>query len=190
MSYYAGMSLRHAILGFLALAPMTGYELRKQMAGSVAHFWPADQAQIYRTLAGLVEDGLVEVETVEQESRPNRRLHRIRPEGIAELDRWLAAPLPAVPTREPFLLHLFLGGRLGAGPMRRLIAARVAEAQELALALGALEDATRAAAGRGLEARLRLATLENGLVHARAERDWALALLADLGPDAQAQDNG
>ena len=44
------MSLKHAVLGFLSIAPMTGYDLRKHMEESVAHFWPADQAQIYRTL--------------------------------------------------------------------------------------------------------------------------------------------
>jgi PadR family transcriptional regulator AphA len=180
MSYNARMSLRHAILGFLALRPMTGYDLRKQMAGSVGHFWPADQAQIYRTLAGLVADGLVEVATVEQQARPNRRLHRIRPEGSAELDRWLAAAPALGPGREPFLLHLFFGGRLGSGPIRALLEGRVAEAEAQIAALGAVEGATRAAAGQGLEARLRLATLENGLAHARAERDWALALVAEL----------
>lgn len=175
------MSLRHAILGFLAVQPMSGYDLRRSMASSVAHFWPADQAQIYRTLSALVADGLVDVETEAQDHRPNRRVHTIRPEGLAELDTWLAAPLEESPTREPFLLRLFLGGRLGPGPMRALLTVRIGQARVLIETLTAIETATRAAAGHGLEARLRLATLENGLAHARAERDWAQALHDDLG---------
>src|SRR5579875_1236367 len=44
------MSLTHAILGFLNRQPMTGYDLKTQCFDiSVAYFWPADQAQIYRT---------------------------------------------------------------------------------------------------------------------------------------------
>ncbi len=47
------MSLKHAILGFLELSPFSGYDLKKAFDGSVQHFWPADQAQIYRTLNQL-----------------------------------------------------------------------------------------------------------------------------------------
>ena len=67
------MSLKHAVLGFLSIAPMSGYDLRKHMEESVAHFWPADQAQIYRTLGHLAADGLVSVETIPQEGKPDRR---------------------------------------------------------------------------------------------------------------------
>jgi len=48
------MSLPHAILGFLREQPLTGYALKTQRFDvSVANFWPADQAQIYRTLDRL-----------------------------------------------------------------------------------------------------------------------------------------
>ena len=36
------MSLKHAILGFLSLQPMTGYDLKKAFDQSVRHFWPAN----------------------------------------------------------------------------------------------------------------------------------------------------
>src|SRR5258705_13680872 len=54
------MSLAHAILGMLQTRPMTGYDLKVEcFDNSIAHFWQADQAQIYRTLDKLAEDGLV-----------------------------------------------------------------------------------------------------------------------------------
>ena len=47
------MSLEYAILGFLNYLPLSGYDLKKMFDTSVQHFWPADQSQIYRTLARL-----------------------------------------------------------------------------------------------------------------------------------------
>ncbi len=49
------MSLEYAILGFLNYHPYTGYDLKKIFDTSIRHFWPADQSQIYRTLARLTE---------------------------------------------------------------------------------------------------------------------------------------
>ncbi|MBK7448579.1 MAG: PadR family transcriptional regulator [Anaerolineales bacterium] len=54
------MSLKHAILGFLSFKPFSGYELKKAFDSSVQHFWPANQSQIYRTLAELEGGGFVE----------------------------------------------------------------------------------------------------------------------------------
>jgi len=169
------MSLRHAILGFLATSPMTGYDLRKHMEVSVAHFWPADQAQIYRTLAKLVQDGLVEVHVIPQHDKPNRHEHHILPAGIAELDRWLASSTEYEPTREPFLLQVFFGGRLGPEHVGRLLAQRRHDAEQLLAALRAVERGASEAPERqhlSLEQRLRLATLANGIAHAEAELKW------------------
>ena len=175
------MSLKHAVLGFLSIAPMSGYDLRKHMEESVAHFWPADQAQIYRTLGHLAADGLVSVETIPQEGKPDRREHSITDAGLAELDSWLAAPVEYVPSREVFLVRLFFVGRLGTDRVRAVLEERAAEARELAAVLEQTgETARQAVADPDLETRLRLATLANGLVHARAELEWAQDLLAEL----------
>lgn len=183
------MSLKHAVLGFLSLAPMTGYDLRKHMEESVAHFWPADQAQIYRTLAQLAADDLVEVRTVPQTGRPDRREHTLSPAGAAELDAWLGAPVEYAPSRESFLVRLFFVARLGPGRVRAVLEERAAEARELVAVLEHTRHATLEAlaaheAPVGLDVRLRVATLENGLVHARGELAWALDLLTELADDA------
>ena len=175
------MSLKHAVLGFLSIAPMSGYDLRKHMEESVAHFWPADQAQIYRTLGHLASEGLVEVRTIPQDGKPDRREHSITDAGLAELDGWLASPVEYVPSREVFLVRLFFVGRLGTDRVRAVLEERAAEARELAAVLEQTRDAaTQAVPEPDLEMRLRLATLANGLVHARAELEWAQDLLAEL----------
>ena len=71
------MSLEHAILGFLHYAPSSGYDLKKAFDTSVRHFWPADQSQIYRTLARMTEREWVKVEVISQEDRPSRKVYHI-----------------------------------------------------------------------------------------------------------------
>lgn len=107
------MSLSHAILGLLTITPMTGYDLKHQAFDStISHFWQADQAQIYRTLNGLVEAGWVEVVLEVQEERPNRKVHHITEAGRAELHRWLHLTQPLPVHREPFLVQLFFAGQM------------------------------------------------------------------------------
>ena len=171
------MSLRHALLGFLALRPMSGYDLNKAFAGSAAHFWPADQSQIYRTLAQLVAAGQVEVDVQPQAGRPDRHEHRILPAGLVELDTWLASPLDHGPTREPFLARLFFADRLGPAGVTTLLDEREHAARELLGLLEAInEQTTRHLDGStpDLATRLRMATLSNGVAHARAEIDWVI----------------
>lgn len=106
------MSLDHAILGFLHYGPSSGYDLKALFDLSVRHFWPADQSQIYRTLARLTEKGLVEMERVEQEERPDRKVYRLTPTGEEELHQWLATPLPMQGGRNAALVQVFFAAQL------------------------------------------------------------------------------
>ena len=106
------MSLEHAILGFLNYRHFTGYSLKKIFDTSVHHFWPADQSQIYRTLSRLEEDDWAEMEVVEQENRPNRKVYHITDSGREELKHWLKNPLPFEPRRSAPLIQVFFAGQL------------------------------------------------------------------------------
>lgn len=162
--------LKYAILGLLDLEPMTGYDLKRTFDDSVNHFWSADQAQIYRTLAGLVEQRLATVEVLPQEGKPSRKVHHITDAGRAELDRWLTAAAEPQPQRSEFLAKVFFAGRLSERDLTTLLTAR-RDAVGAALAdLTAL--AAREGTGSTRAERLRLATLRNGLAHLRTELDW------------------
>ncbi|PSK98020.1 PadR family transcriptional regulator [Murinocardiopsis flavida] len=163
------MSLRHAILGILSIQPMSGYELKKVIDESVGHFWTADQSQVYRTLAGLVADGLAARRTVVQEERPNLHLHSATGPGLAELDRWLASPLPSQPTREPFLARLFFADRMPPEEITELLDTR---RRDVRAQLAALEAIAVPAESAETGQVLRLATLAYGIAHAKAELDW------------------
>ena len=51
----------YAVLGMLALGPGSGYDLKKRVEGSIAHFWSESYGQIYPILAHLASQGLVRV---------------------------------------------------------------------------------------------------------------------------------
>ncbi|TDE90883.1 PadR family transcriptional regulator [Occultella glacieicola] len=164
------MSMKHAVLGLLDLSPLTGYDLKKAFDESVNHFWSGDQAQIYRTLTALVDTGLAEVEVVPQDGRPSRRVHRITAAGREELERWLRAEPDPAPARNDFLARVFFAPALDDDGVRELLGRRRAAVMGAWQTLTALEQAE--GPGRSRAERLRLATLRNGLAHARAELDW------------------
>ncbi len=108
------MSIRHTLLGFLNLRPMTGYDLKKTMDGSTQAFWHARLSQIYPTLKGMEAAGLIASRLEPQEGKPDRRVYAITAEGRAELMRWLAEPVGHVePGKCTALLKLFFSGSLG-----------------------------------------------------------------------------
>ena len=106
------MSLEFAILGFLNYHPYTGYDLKKIFDTSIRHFWPADQSQIYRTLARLTEQGNAVMEKVPQTDRPDRKVYHITDAGRAELLQWLAGPPPMDEPRSAPLIQVFFAGQL------------------------------------------------------------------------------
>lgn len=171
------MSLRYAVLGILSIQPMSGYELKKVIDHSVGHFWAADQSQVYRTLAGLVEEGLASRRTVVQDERPNLHVHNATERGLAALDEWLASPLRTPPKREPFLARLFFADRLPPEEIRELLESRRREASEQ---LAALEAIVISAADGDVGNMLRVATLENGIAHTKTELSWLATTLRRL----------
>lgn len=114
------MSLAYVILGFLQKQDMTGYDLKTNCFDQcIAHLWPADQAQIYKTLDRLFEQGWIDCHVEIQRDRPNRKVYSLTELGKAELILWLQCPQPLPIVREPLLVQLFL--RLSYRIVRSLV---------------------------------------------------------------------
>lgn len=137
------MSLKHAILGFLSIQPLTGYDLKKSFDHSVRHFWPANQSQIYRTLAELDTDGLVEKQVIAREERLDMKIYAITPPGREELRRWLSKPLPIQETREPLLIQVFFAGLLSDSELLPVLEHHVREIEEQLRMFSGLYEASR-----------------------------------------------
>jgi DNA-binding PadR family transcriptional regulator len=174
------MSLRHAILCFLNYKPLSGYDLKKAFDTSVQHFWPADQSQIYRTLARLADRGWAEQEIVEQEDRPDRKLYHVTEEGQAELRRWLTTPPPQRDVREASLIQVFFAGQLSDEEILEIFKR---EAQHLR---GMLERYDRVPqesspyvemVGSLRETFFWMLTLECGMVSVRAHLGWVESVI-------------
>lgn len=161
------MELRHALLGLLAVRPMSGYDLNKAFAGSAAHFWYADQSQIYRVLDKLGAGGLIATEDVPQRGKPDRKVHSLTERGRAELSAWLASPLEEERVKSAFLARLFFSEALGREGVLALLDEREQQLRQQLARLDEIEVEAASLAGV-----VRAATLEYGLAGARAELEW------------------
>jgi DNA-binding PadR family transcriptional regulator len=101
---------RHAILGVLSFCPMSGYDVKKLIERSIAHFWSESYGQIYPILKRLAAEGLAERRQETQRGKPDRHVYSLTAKGREELARWLAVPARSEPARSELLLKLFLGG--------------------------------------------------------------------------------
>ncbi|UVS80763.1 PadR family transcriptional regulator [Actinokineospora sp. UTMC 2448] len=171
------MVLSRIILGLLAIAPMTGYDLKRHFDSTVGHFWSADKAQIYRTLAQLVADGYAQVETVAGAGAPDRQEHRITAAGRSALAAWLESAPERQVERDPFLARVFFGADLDDDGFRALIAGR---RETTSARLAGFERLRAEADAPDRAARLRLATLDNGIAHLRTELAWLDAVEEEL----------
>ncbi len=102
--------LKHGILGLLNYHPMTGYEIMLVFRDSLRFFWSAQTSQIYRELQTLETKGWVEKTIVPQQSKPDKNIYDITPEGRKELLRWLADEEPALNSRSQILMKVFFLG--------------------------------------------------------------------------------
>jgi len=92
---------------------------------SVRHFWPANQSQIYCTLAELDEldgQGFIEKEIIPREERLDMKVYSITDSGREELHRcWLSTPLHPQDYREPALIQIYFGGKFTDEELIRLL---------------------------------------------------------------------
>jgi DNA-binding PadR family transcriptional regulator len=168
------MSLRGAILGFLALEPTSGYTLKQRFDGSVQSFWTATQSQIYRELHALEAEGAARAERLPGEGKPDRRVYSLTQRGREALAAWLAEPLDPLVLRHPLLLRFVFAADLPP-PALDAVLARYAEgvsAQRSEYA-GRLEsDEIFSLARSAREQTLWALAIEHGLAWCDAELAW------------------
>jgi PadR family transcriptional regulator AphA len=169
------VSLQHAILGFLNYKPFSGYDLKKTFDISVHHFWPADQSQIYRTLAQLEDEGLAEVQIIPQEDRPTRKVYSITDTGREELRHWLTTPLPHSPARSAALIQVFFAGQLTDEEILAMFEQEVSYWRELLDGYDQVAEVSQAyadMAGSPREYFFWMLTPESGMTIGRAHLAW------------------
>ncbi len=171
---------RYAILGALSICPMSGYDVKKLVERSIAHFWNESYGQIYPILNRLAAEGLAGRRREKQRGKPDRHVYSLTPKGRDELERWLAHPARPAPVRSELLLKLFLGG---AGPVSNSVAQvehHRAHQRELLETLDRIErHVSKEMAGHPQQP-FALITLHYGQRRCRATLAWCEETLARL----------
>jgi DNA-binding PadR family transcriptional regulator len=122
--------LAYALLGLLARAPRSGYDLIREMEEPIGFFWHARRSQIYPELARLERAGFVAHTVVEQQERPDKKVYEITEDGRAVLAAWAAEPMRMTSERDEFMLKVFslwLADPTGALTLVRSYASQHAE---------------------------------------------------------------
>jgi DNA-binding PadR family transcriptional regulator len=170
---------KFAILGLVALRPMSGYDIKRHLDATVGHFWTENFGHLYPVLHRLTKQKLLEVEHSESEGGRPRHAYRITAAGREHLDAWLReAPEPFSPRNE-LLLQLFFGKELGPRFLGEKLEAERQRQEALLARLTALEERIRSEASPA-EAASWLLTLSYGQAMARALIGWCERAGAEL----------
>lgn len=165
---------RYAVLGALSHGPMSGYDVKSALEATVGHFWQESFGQIYPILRQLVSEGLATVDTERTPRHPERYVYSVTPQGLAELNRWLAEPVGHQQRpRHELLLKLFFGANLPPEVTLGLVERHREEVEALLGLYGEIEAELLRVPVEDAQARpFWLATLRYGQLTAQATLRW------------------
>jgi DNA-binding PadR family transcriptional regulator len=125
------MSHRYLILGLLMESPMSGYDIKKRVQSALGAATQASYGTLYPMLHKLLAEGAVEVQEIEQQRRPSKKIYRITEWGKHEVYAWLKQPAAADQIRREFLLKLYLARHLPPRDMLAIVTARREETEAM-----------------------------------------------------------
>lgn len=102
--------MNQVILGLLNHENLTGYEIKKEIDGSLHYFWKGSFGSIYPTLASLEEQGMVTKVKNDANSKRERIVYGITEVGRKYLIKWLEDSKTSNSLKYEMLLKLFFGG--------------------------------------------------------------------------------
>jgi DNA-binding PadR family transcriptional regulator len=95
--------LGYAILGLLAVEPLTGYQLAQRMRAPIDYMWTAAHSQIYPELAKLLADGQVRATVIPGRGPRDTKRYTITTAGRRALQDWVDSPVTEVARSELLL---------------------------------------------------------------------------------------
>jgi DNA-binding PadR family transcriptional regulator len=163
------MTVKHGILGLLALQPRYGYELRAAFLAVVGgeQNWDLKPAQIYSTLARLEKAGLVKAAGGGTKRNPEKRVFSITARGRGELERWFEVNEPPDHQRDTTYLKMVLSLATGLADARKILS------RERAMLYRELHKATTRRAEVDPQRELSLILLlDKTVMHLEADLRW------------------
>jgi PadR family transcriptional regulator, regulatory protein AphA len=121
--YMEPSAVTWAVLGLLALEPMSGYDIKRSVDRTIRHFWAASYGQIYPELKRLEAAGWIAGADESSGARP-RRVYTITSAGREQLRRWMVSPETRMEMRDESLLRLIFADTVPPADALGLLAAR------------------------------------------------------------------
>lgn len=163
----------YALLGILSLGPHSGYEIKKLIEQSLAHFWQEGYGQIYPNLKRLVDSELATVELKRQDGKPDKKVYTITVLGEIQLKDWLQTPVQQLPKeKHELLLKLFFGQNVDVRENIAHVSLYQQRMEEVLEVYRHIETTLQSSDNDNLDNVYQLITLRNGIFHARAALDW------------------
>jgi DNA-binding PadR family transcriptional regulator len=176
MGIVLDMTASYALLGLLEQSERHGYDLKQSYDRRFGAARPLRFGQVYRTLAQLQRDGLIEIVGVEPGAGPERKRYAITPEGVTDLERWLCEPEDPQPQLQTVLFTKVMLALLSGRPAQAFLDAQRERH------LTAMQQLTSARRGSSTPDGL-LADYQ--LFHIEADLRWIEHAAARLGTLAQ-----
>lgn len=99
------------ILGLLEHENLTGYDIKKQIDGSINFFWKASFGSIYPALKDLEKNALIKkIKEDNPKTKREKIIYSITPKGREKLIEWLKNSKSTNNLKYETLLKLFFGG--------------------------------------------------------------------------------
>jgi DNA-binding PadR family transcriptional regulator len=174
-------TLDYAVLGLVARAPGTGYEVTARLRNPVGYYWTESHGGVYPALGRLVDVGWVRVKALPGPGPHDKKLYSATAAGRRALGAWAAEPPSDPPPRDELVLKV---SSIWASRPEEAAAMLHAEADRWEARRR--EYAAIAARLRGMEHApgtptwCALQTAHRGRDFARGRRDWCRAVAAGL----------
>ena len=125
----------YVILGMLALAPRSGYDIKQMADISTRHFWATSYGQIYPELRDLATKRLIKAEDASKGTR-HRTIYHLTPKGREVLHAWVADPvMKNLEIRDEMLLKLFFADAMSPKETARHLIAMSHRHEQIAAGL-------------------------------------------------------
>lgn len=178
--------LGYAVLGMLARAPGTGYDLSQRMQRTISFYWTWQHSQVYGKLQQLEADGLIRHRVVAGAGPRDTKRYSLTAAGRRSLEAWVSTAPEPHEDRDPLLLRVHSLWTIDRAAARTLIEeARDDSIQRLAVYTAIAEEiATDGHTNDpGHPDFASYATVQAGMIFRHGRIQWCDWLLRQLNTD-------
>ena len=170
------MSLKYALLGFLAESPKYGYEIKQRFEGALGNVWTLSYGQLYPTLRRLSELEWVTKRTAPGKKAAEKNIYSLTAKGRKKLEEWLVRPLRSnYKLKDEFTMKFLFFNKLPRETVLEYLRDQQRRTVEQRDGFQRALEAIRGQLDFFLQAILR-----KGIVHLEAENRWLAEVVGEL----------